>query len=54
VLDAVKGFQERRKRRKVRKDPAGHRTGRTFSILARENVSGKRFDELFTGLPKEF
>ncbi len=42
VFIAIQGFQNSRIRPKSRKDPAGHRTGRTF-------CNGGRFSGLFSG-----
>jgi hypothetical protein len=46
IFDAIAGYQAGRNKRKP---PAICRIKRRSSILARENVSGKRFGGLFSG-----
>jgi hypothetical protein len=47
VFKARQGLQQRLKDRRIEKDPTGHRTGGTFSILERQTIAGKGFGGIF-------
>jgi len=53
VFNAIQRYQQRRKSPTLRKDPTRHRTGPTFSILARESIAYKRFLGIFSANQSE-